>query len=235
MARGGCAPVAAASGWELLPFPSSALYCRRCGKGAQKPSAACRGLIHLLLIVKVEFVPYQTAGSCCKTWPSSRQGWGLAPRSDAPGDAAELEKPLGFGFPLRCSLPLLRSAVPRAGPGGTKLGSGAGTKLPPAPAPSPPPPSPQPPGHDVRSAFAPALGCSPGSSSILTKCLPRGQGRGGSCWLPPGEAGSGLAAGRRGRVLCLPPTRERARRSPTRAQTQQCPAGQEGVVYSLAF
>lgn len=27
------------------------------------------------------FVPYQTAGSCCKTPPSSRQGWGLAPRS----------------------------------------------------------------------------------------------------------------------------------------------------------
>lgn len=45
------------------------------------PSAACRGLIHLSLIVKVVFVPYHTAGSCCKTRPSSRQGWGLVPRS----------------------------------------------------------------------------------------------------------------------------------------------------------
>lgn len=152
MGRGGCAPVAAA--WELLPFPSSALCCRRCGKGAQKPSAACQGLIHLLLIVKVEFVPYQTAGSCCKTWPSSRQGWGLAPRSDASGDAAEQEKPLGFGFPHRSSLPLLGSAVPRAGPGGTEL--------PPAPAPSPPPPSPQPPRARRALCLCPSSGVQPG-------------------------------------------------------------------------
>lgn len=117
--------------------------------------------------------------------------------------------------------------MPRAGPGGTEPGSGAGTELPPAPpvpTPSPPPPSSQPPGHGVPRLWGAARGAPPSLPSVsVSGTRP--------CWEPlaaPRGAGSGLAAGCGGKVLCLRPARERCSKELHACTNTEMPSGPGG-------